>query len=49
MKVIMPYAYALVIIIQRDLILNTGVYEAVKSTPSSMDDPSTQVLEYRYY
>ena len=37
------------IMTQRDLMTEIGVYETVKSTPSSMDDPSAHFLEYISY
>ena len=32
--------------IQRELIPETGAYETVKSTPSGMYNPSARVMEY---
>ena len=48
-KIINPYSDVIEMIIQRDLIPETGSYETVKSTPSIMGYPYVQVLEYRSY
>ena len=48
-KMIMPYADEILLMIPRYLMPSTGAYETVKSNTSSMDQPSTQVLEYRSY
>ena len=39
----------MLMMIQIYLMPETGVYETAKPTPSSMDDPSAHVLEYRSY
>ena len=39
-----PYEDAIEIIMRRERIPYTGVYETTQSTPSSMDDPSIHVL-----
>ena len=36
-------------LMQREIITEIGVYDTVKPTPSSMDDPSAHFLEYRSY
>ena len=43
-KIIRHYTDAILIMIQREWIPATGVYETLKSTPSSMDDKSANVL-----
>ena len=48
-KIIKPCTDAVAMMIQRDLIPETGVYETVKSTPSIMDNTYIHVLEYRSY
>ena len=48
-KIVKYSAYEMAMMIWREIIAETGVYETVKSTPSSMDDPSVHVLEYRSY
>ena len=35
---------AMLMMIQRDLMAETGVYDTVNSTPSSMDDPYAHVM-----
>ena len=44
-----PYSYTIAMIIRRGRMPATGAYYTVKSTTSSMDCPSTHVLEYRSY
>ena len=44
-KIIKTSADAMEMMIKRYLMTETGEYETVKSTPSSMDDPSTHFLE----
>ena len=44
---IMSSAVSIAIIIQRDLMLATGAYNTMKSTLTSMDYSSAEVLEYR--
>ena len=48
-KIIKPYVDKISMIMRRDHMPETGAYDTVKSTPSSMDDPSVHVLEYRSY
>ena len=48
-KMIMPSADAIVIIVLRYFIVFTYLYDTLKSTPSSMDDPYEQFLECRSY
>ena len=44
-KIINPSEESMSIMMQRDLIPATGIYDTVKSTFSSMDDPYSHVLE----
>ena len=44
-----PSIYVMAMMIQREIMPATGVYETVKSNPSSMDDSSAHVLEYSSY
>ena len=44
---IMSSAVSIAIIIQRDLMLATGAYNTMKSTLTSMDYSSAEILEYR--
>ena len=44
-NIIMTSEDSIKMVIIIDLVLATGAYETVKSTPSSMYDPSAQVLE----
>ena len=44
-----PSAYSIAVIMQRGWVTATGKNDTVKSTPSSMDDPSVHVLEYISY
>ena len=44
-----PSADAIATTIQREQIPSTGAQDIVKSNPSSMDDPSTHICEYRSY
>ena len=44
-----PSVDAIDMVMQREQIPVTGEYDIVKSTTSSMDDPSANVLEYRPY
>ena len=37
---------AMAVMMQRERMPETGAYETVKSTPSSMDYPSSHVMEY---
>ena len=46
-KIINPSADAITTMTRSEWIPATGAYETVKSTPSSMDDQSAHVLEYR--
>ena len=48
-KIIMTYADTITIMILRYLMLDTGAYETVKSTTSSIDETPAQVLELRPY
>ena len=48
-RITYPFADAISIITQTDLMTETSVYETVKFTPSSVDEPSTHVIEYRSY
>ena len=43
-KIIRHYTDAILIMIQIEWMTATGVHETVKSTPSSMDDKSANVL-----
>ena len=42
-KIMRPSVDAISMIMQRERMPSTGYYDTVKSTPSSMDDPSAQV------
>ena len=44
-----PSTDEIYMIILRERIPATGVYDTVKSTPSSMYDPSAHVIEYISY
>ena len=46
-NIMRSYADEIDMIIQRGRIPSTGEYDTVKSAPTSMDDPSEYVLEYR--
>ena len=46
-KVIMPYECTMSMMMRRDQMPETFLYETVKSTNSIIDDPSAHVLEYR--
>ena len=48
-KTINSSTEAMTMMIQRDIITATGVYKAVKSTPSRMDDTSAHFIEYSLY
>ena len=48
-KYIKPSAYALSVMIERDLIPSTGSYGTVKSNNSITDDPYEHVIGYRSY
>ena len=48
-RITYPFAYTISILTKRDLMNETRVYETVKLTPSSVDEPSTHVIEYRSY
>ena len=48
-KIINPSSDEIKMMIQRDLIPETGVYQKVNSTPSIMNYPSTYVIEYWQY
>ena len=48
-KIIKPSADAMEMMIQRELVTETGAYETVKSTTSIIDDTSANALEYRSY
>ena len=48
-KIIRPSVDAIVMIMRRERMPATGAYDKVKSTPSSMDDPSAHVLYYKPY
>ena len=48
-KIIKPAADKIVIILQRDWMPGTGAYDKMKSTPSSMDDTSANIMEYISY
>ena len=43
-KTINPSADAIIMVIQREWIPDTGVYDTVKSTPSIMDDTFAHVM-----
>ena len=47
-KIIKYPPEAMIMLIQRDLIPATGVYEAVNSNQSSMNEPSAKVIDYMY-
>ena len=44
-KTINPFADVIAMMMQRDIMPATFSYEKVKTAPSSMDDPSSHVLE----
>ena len=44
-----PYVYAISMMMQRENIPATGVYDTVNSTPSKIYDPYEHVLEYKSY
>ena len=44
-KIIKPYKDEMSMMMRRDLISETGAYETVKSTNSSMDDTCAHVIE----
>ena len=48
-KIIRPSRDSIAMIIQRCWIPATGAYDALKSTPSSMDYSYAHFLEYRSY
>ena len=48
-KIMRPYADTIAMIMQRDRMPDTGAYDTVESTPSSMDDTSAHVLDYIPY
>ena len=48
-QIIKPSDYEMAMMIWRERIEETGVYETVKSTPSSMYDPYLHILKYRSY
>ena len=48
-KIMRPSADAIVMIMQREGIPETGAYDKVKSITSIMDDPSVRVLDYKSY
>ena len=48
-KIIRPSADAMAMKMRGYRMPPPGEYEAVKSTPSSMDDPSAHFMEYRSY
>ena len=43
-KNIKPYADAMAMMVRRDLIPETDVYETLESTPSRMDDSSSHLI-----
>ena len=44
-----PSADAIAVIMQKERVPATGGYDTVNPTPSIMDDPSANVLEYISY
>ena len=48
-KITRPSAYAIAMIIRRGQMPDTGAYDTVNSSPSSMYDPYAHVLEYISY
>ena len=48
-KIMRPSADVITVIMQREQMPATGLYDTVKSTPSSMDDPYAHVIEYKSY
>ena len=48
-KMIRPSADAIVVMIRRELMKNTGTYDTVNSNTSRMDDTSEHVPEYKSY
>ena len=48
-KIMRPSVDAIAVITRREMMPSTGEYDKVKSTPSSMDDPSAHVREYKSY
>ena len=47
--IIQPYPDATTMMMQSEIIPETGTYEILNSTPSRMDDTSAKVLGYRSY
>ena len=48
-KIMRFYEDSIAVIMRRERIPVTVTYDTVKSTPSSMYDPYTHVLEYKSY